>query len=490
MHRLRALFSACLLIVCSAPAAAAIFPCDEAGFDQALAAAGGGDPGPHTFACAPGDLPLVLTSRKTLGSSLTIDGEGQLVLQGLSLMLAGGPLGSLLELRNLTLVDPVIGSANNTGEGVKLSRASVTGNGSLSAVGLAIHDSLVSDYHSPGSLLRSVSNSLVPTPQLDILDSEISDSSAGSGGLVGAGTGTISIVSSTLRDNEAGSGIVAAVGFPPGATGVIEATTISGNQVGIGAAVWAGAGVTIENSTISGNTQPPLEPGQTLVLPWTAAGLLGCATVRNSTLTGNTALTGYTYGDVVLVTTTAGIQVVSCSDPLADAAPAVFENTILDGSCGLTDLSGPPTFPVSHGGNIETGDDTCGFSDATDQVAVTPAELALGALADNGGPTETHALLPGSVARDAAVLANCPPTDQRGEPRPEPGGSACDSGSFEAPREPSPPHARRFCWGWRRIVGADRSGAGEDLRWGRRRQGRAPRECFYAPYWSWRRHHR
>jgi hypothetical protein len=60
---------------------------------------------------------------------------------------------------------------------------------------------------------------------------------------------------------------------------------------------------------------------------------------------------------------------------------------------------------------------------------VNVADPGLGPLADNGGPTETHALRPGSVAISAAV--DCPPpdTDQRGVPRPQ--GAACDTGAYE-----------------------------------------------------------
>ena len=58
-------------------------------------------------------------------------------------------------------------------------------------------------------------------------------------------------------------------------------------------------------------------------------------------------------------------------------------------------------------------------------------------LADNGGSTETHALLTGGPAIDAGNPAGCTDeagmpllTDQRGEPRPF--GPACDIGAFEA----------------------------------------------------------
>src|SRR5439155_10377852 len=42
---------------------------------------------------------------------------------------------------------------------------------------------------------------------------------------------------------------------------------------------------------------------------------------------------------------------------------------------------------------------------------------------------KTIALQPGSPAIDDAVLANCPPTDQRGVTRPQ--GAGCDIGAFE-----------------------------------------------------------
>ena len=58
-------------------------------------------------------------------------------------------------------------------------------------------------------------------------------------------------------------------------------------------------------------------------------------------------------------------------------------------------------------------------------------EPLLGALADNGGPTLTHALLTGSPAIDAGNDAACPATDQRGVTRPQ--GAHCDIGSYEAP---------------------------------------------------------
>ncbi|MBN1218189.1 MAG: hypothetical protein JXM69_04615, partial [Anaerolineae bacterium] len=63
----------------------------------------------------------------------------------------------------------------------------------------------------------------------------------------------------------------------------------------------------------------------------------------------------------------------------------------------------------------------------SDIVSTTPG---LGPLADNGGDTQTHALLSGSPAIDAVPEVSCPlATDQRGVSRPQ--GDACDIGAYE-----------------------------------------------------------
>ena len=54
----------------------------------------------------------------------------------------------------------------------------------------------------------------------------------------------------------------------------------------------------------------------------------------------------------------------------------------------------------------------------------------IGALANNGGPTQTRALLLGSPAIDLVPLSSCTVSaDQRGVARPQ--GAGCDSGSYE-----------------------------------------------------------
>jgi hypothetical protein len=75
-------------------------------------------------------------------------------------------------------------------------------------------------------------------------------------------------------------------------------------------------------------------------------------------------------------------------------------------------------------------------------------DVKLGPLQDNGGPTQTHALLPGSPAIDQGASSGSS-TDQRGFPRPLDdlaianvmGGDGADIGAFELSRPPPPPTA-------------------------------------------------
>jgi hypothetical protein len=81
---------------------------------------------------------------------------------------------------------------------------------------------------------------------------------------------------------------------------------------------------------------------------------------------------------------------------------------------------------LTDGGHNLSSDATCNFTN-TGSMNNTGADL--GPLADNGGPTLTMALLPGSPAIDAGNTSLAPATDQRGVPRPF--SLAADIGAFE-----------------------------------------------------------
>ena len=72
-------------------------------------------------------------------------------------------------------------------------------------------------------------------------------------------------------------------------------------------------------------------------------------------------------------------------------------------------------------------DASCNLTQPTD---ITNTDPLLGPLADNGGATLTHVLLPGSPAIDSGDDVACPASDQRGVSRPQ--GAGCDRGAVEA----------------------------------------------------------
>ena len=107
----------------------------------------------------------------------------------------------------------------------------------------------------------------------------------------------------------------------------------------------------------------------------------------------------------------------------------VIEDTIIAATSG-TACAGAGVAAFTGSNNLA--------SDATCSIA-TVGNPVLGALADNGGPTNTHALGATSPAIGAASQApdRCTGTDQRGVARPQ--GGACDIGAYESGGEELPP---------------------------------------------------
>lgn len=116
-----------------------------------------------------------------------------------------------------------------------------------------------------------------------------------------------------------------------------------------------------------------------------------------------------------------------------------LRNTIVANSPSGGNCSGT----ITNGGNNIDDGVTCGWGALSGSMSST--NPLLGALADNGGPTQTLALLPGSPAIDAGDDAICAaavgnPTygagglDQRGITRLQ--GAHCDIGSYELDQAP------------------------------------------------------
>lgn len=199
-------------------------------------------------------------------------------------------------------------------------------------------------------------------------------------------TSALTVKKSTISNNRAGAASDNDGGGidVDGGSVILNQVTISGNAANAGGAIDAEGDVRMTQVTIVGNAADR------------GGGInrsAGTATLRNSIVANNTAAMG-----------------ANCSGSLT-AAGAI----------------------TSTGSNLESAN-TCGFNPGIGDLVNTDPQLS--ALANNGGRTVTHALLPGSPAIDA-VATGCPPPakDQRGIVRPQDGNgdgvARCDVGAFE-----------------------------------------------------------
>lgn len=205
-------------------------------------------------------------------------------------------------------------------------------------------------------------------------------------------------------------------------------STVSGNVAGEAAGIRFDSTGTVTNSTIADNrvTNPGDRPGS---LAGYGGGIdirgRGPVEILNSTITGNRSSDG---GGGINI---APAYLDSLPSPIPDVIDLplgrmTLRNSVIAGNTvdgAPADCKRAFATITSQGNNID-GDGSCRLTAAGDLPSRAPLT---GPLADNGGPTDTVALLPGSPALDAAD--GCPATDQRGVTRPQ--GAACDIGAFE-----------------------------------------------------------
>jgi hypothetical protein len=230
----------------------------------------------------------------------------------------------------------------------------------------------------------------------------------GGGGIYAGDGSTLNLTDSTVSDNatvaQPGGGVY---GFF-NSTINITRSTISGNVGGdVAGGLRSLGNTTIENSTFSDNTSTVWHGGAMFLTD-------GSVSISNSTIVGNQAPAG-TSGGLMVATFGAPVDVTIADNVIADNGTY---NCQLEG--------GGAAVLTSLDGNVMT-DASC--SPTAGDTVVAAGGAGVGPLADNGGPTATHALIAGSPAVDAAAPGPCAATDQRGVTRPQ--GAACDAGSFE-----------------------------------------------------------
>lgn len=224
-----------------------------------------------------------------------------------------------------------------------------------------------------------------------------------------------------------------------GATLALENVTLRGGAAGVspGGAVYNAGTFAATGCTFSGNSSD--EPGGAIY----NSGAIPA--IRNSTFSGNAAYVGaglHNDGSVGALTNStfalnaSGYQGGGISNGQSGTIGALVSCIVATNSGG----DGPPDF--ADGGTTSTASDNVvgigdgsGLTDGADGNQVgsgaTPLDPLLGPLADNGGPTFTHALLAGSPALDTGSNPAALASDQRGAPFARTSGAGTDVGAFE-----------------------------------------------------------
>jgi hypothetical protein len=250
---------------------------------------------------------------------------------------------------------------------------------------------------------------------LTVVNSTITGNDAWSigGGGIENSRGTLTLTGSTLSANSAlaGGGLYTVFG-----TAFVTDSHLDGNfaEVQGGGVKQYGGTLRVSGSTISGNR---VSGGDGAPGHYAGGGLFTSpgseASLTNTTVSGNSIGAGngggvfLYYGELSLTNTT----VAENHAPRGGAiyqyiAYTTLTRSVVSGSC-------TSRYPFINGGDTFG----CGFAELT---GLSPV------LADNGGPTPTHALLEGSSAIDAAGTS-CGEFDQRGFGR----NGDCDSGAYE-----------------------------------------------------------
>jgi hypothetical protein len=318
-----------------------------------------------------------------------------------------GSLRSAIETADANGVADTITFAADLGPTIKLTSGQLTINSDLTIKGPGANELSVSGTGNSGVF------SVASEATAKISGLRITGGNANSGGGIN-NKGTLTLARSAVTHNLAGG---SGGGIFNGGTLRVWRSTISGNTADEG----GGGGVfnrgssadegnaAFTNSTISGNEAEGSGGGISNA---------GDVSISNSTVTKNSAEGS---GDGVASLGTGSVGVYS---------------SILAGN-QTTDVDN-----VSKGSFTSRGYNTIGdgksapsFNSTGDRTGVT--NPGLGPLADNGGPTQTHAVLSGSPALDKGNSGLV--RDQRGEPRPVDlpdvgnarGGDGSDVGAFE-----------------------------------------------------------
>jgi hypothetical protein len=446
--------------VTSAPALLQVFPSGivvtNSEADLRAVMAGGGT---VTFAC---DGTITLASTITIAASTVLDGSGHQVTisGGNAVRVFEVPTNATLALVNLTIANgAAYGADEGTGGAIFNSGTAIVDlcifTGNLASGADAAEAGVVMGGSGMGGAVYNDGTGTLVVKRSTFSGNRVSggagapvDSGWGGDGMGGAifNQGTLWLESSTLQDNVASGG---AGGSGPNGQPWMDIATDGGQGgeggTGAGGALYNAGSAIAVNSTFDEDTGRGGGGG---------AGGTGGSGIYGNGNGGAGGTGGNGFGAVYGAA--GGLYLTNCTLAFNWASGGGGG----EGGAGGTSGTAGPGYPgpagssgvgagggisggflintllatnggncsgsVTDGGHNLSSDGTCNF---TNIGSMNNTDPKLGPLANNGGPTLTMALLPGSPAIDAGNTSLAPATDQRGFPRPA--GLAADIGAFE-----------------------------------------------------------
>jgi len=340
---------------------------------------------------------------------------------------------------NLTLDQSIVSGNSTTGSYAR-------GGGVFAMGSVTLTQSTLSGNSTAGSSAHGGGIFTLPGP-VTLTQSTVSGNSTAGNLAHGGGIrtiGAVTLTQSTVSGNSVGSS--AGGGMSVNSNVTLTQSTVSGNSAGSsGGGIYTLTNVTLNQSTVSGNSAGSSGGG-------IYARGFGNVTLTQSTVSGNSA--GLRGGGIW------------ASYGVTLTQSTVTENRALQATSqggGVFQYNSPYNRPFSVSGSIVAGntagggDDLVPDPDSTLTVnysligvadgltfagdvgnltgtAASPLDPQLDSLADNDGPTQTHALLPGSPAIDAgdpAIAFDPDEFDQRGAPFVRVFDGRIDIGAFE-----------------------------------------------------------
>ncbi len=367
----------------------------------------------QTITLIMGDLPINSSLNSAL-DPLTIEGLGasSLTISGnhVSRLFSVGGVNNVATISGLSLIDGDPGSGNSIGCIANVST-------------LTINNCMIS-----GNTSDVLGGAIVNSGTLTINYSTISENSAT--GSAGDGGGIYNLIGSSLTIND---------------------STITGNSADRdGGGIWNAGSLTMNNSTISGNSanggsggaiknqgvefiRNSTLAGNTAVISGGAIdSVLGFVTISNSTISGNVVDSGSGVGSGGGINNLATLTISSstiCDNSVTGDGGGIFNDPVATATLQSTIVANNAV--INGGGPELFGRFLSSYSLIERRLGATFQETVpgsnrygmdplLGPLAENGGPTLTHALLVGSPAinrgANLGIFAGSPAPvfDQRG----------------------------------------------------------------------------